>query len=679
MADFRKYAVTVAGLACLLGVAGSASAQTLAGFSCNATATPFDMRAEGITEQAGDIVLTCTGGTVTPLNGTIPSVDITVSLNTNITSRLLAGSTNLTDALILINEPLPNTQSFCPASGSNANTCLETGFGTGGANQQTFLSAGFGGINQTYNPNAPSPPGLVLAPGTSGARYNGVQGTLVSPSQVTFFGVPVDPPGQPAANFVGQGSAIPALTLRITNIRANASALGAPTGFSASSVFATVSTSAGFPVNNSAPTVGFVRRGLTAPVVGNVNVSTALGSSSVVSSVLGSTSVFNTNPAGSFQQCVSRALSATSFAPVAETLTFSEGFATATKLRSPGNLTTVAALTPLGVPGAVFNTESQFIPQGPQPFDPSVTAGLATYSTRIRVSFGAIPTGVTIYVPNTIFANQTANGNPTEILTLTSVSSDTASAGSTVTASSASNLPSSQAFSTVTITGGAGIAVYEVTSQQPVSPTTVESFTMPILATYTAQTGATPPSPSLGTSTISVDFAPQSTVITASSGPIPRFVQSNTPVTGFSINPCSTVLLFPFLSNLAGFDTGLAISNTSLDPFGTPPQTGTCTLNFYGTAAPATSAPTAAIAPGTVLPALLSNLAPGFQGYLIVRCGFQYGHGFAFITDGFNGPGRGLSQGYLALIIPDPSANQGTRGPSNANFAPQNSGEGLTN
>ena len=138
------------------------------------------------------------------------------------------------------------------------------------------------------------------------------------------------------------------------------------------------------------------------------------------------------------------------------------------------------------------------------------------------------------------------------------------------------------------------------------------------------------------------------------------------------------MLLFPFLSNLAGFDTGLAISATATDPFGTLPQSGVCTLNFYGTAAPAAFV-TPTIASGTAYTNLLSTVAAGFQGYMIAQCRFQYAHGFAFITDGFGGPGRGLSQGYLALIIPDPSSNGGSRAPSNVNFANGSSGEGLTN
>lgn len=623
MADFRKYAVTVAGLACVLGMTGAASAQTFVGFACNATATPFDMRAEGITEQAGDVLLTCTGGAVTPLGAQIPQVNVTVSLNTNITSRLIGGSSNLTDAVLLLNDPVPGTHSFCPgATASGANNCLEYGFGTGG-----------GQGTQTYNP---FPVGGIPAGVTSTARYNGVQGTLVANSQLTFFGVPIDPPG-PA-----QGGTIPSLTLRITNIRANASALGSPSGFSTSAVFETVSTSAGFPVGNNVQTVGSVRTGLIATAPTTI---------------------------GSYQQCVTRGFSSPGLALTsAETINFTEGFATATKLRVPSFF---PANQTLSSPGAQLNSESQFVPSGVQGYAGGSSIGTADFATRVQLTFSNLQTGVTLYVPTTIISNQLVNGAPSETMTLTSSSGGSFSA---VSASSVSGLPIN--YSAITATSGSATAVYEVTSQAQVSPTTIESFSVPVLAAYTASPSTN--SPSLGGSTVSVSFAPQSTVVTAASGPIPRFVPSTNSAAGFVISPCQTILLFPFLSNLAGFDTGLAISNTSVDPFGTQPQPGLCTLNFYGTAAPAAFvSPT--VTPGTSYTNLVSTIAPGFQGYMIAQCRFQYAHGFAFITDGFGGPGRGLSQGYLALIIPDPGGNSGLRSPSNANYPPLNSGEGLTN
>jgi hypothetical protein len=103
----------------------------------------------------------------------------------------------------------------------------------------------------------------------------------------------------------------------------------------------------------------------------------------------------------------------------------------------------------------------------------------------------------------------------------------------------------------------------------------------------------------------------------------------------------------------------MAVSNTSTDPFGTTPQAGNCSLNWYGAAAP--SAPTMLpasgnIATGTTSTVLASTTVPGFQGYMIAVCNFQYAHGFAFVSDV---GARNLAMGYLALIIPDPSLNGG--------------------
>ena len=73
-------------------------------------------------------------------------------------------------------------------------------------------------------------------------------------------------------------------------------------------------------------------------------------------------------------------------------------------------------------------------------------------------------------------------------------------------------------------------------------------------------------------------FAPLSTVPTASVGEAePRFLDtSGSPKNIVTIIRCTTTLLFPFVTNQAGFDTGIAISNTSDDWIGTDPQRGSC-------------------------------------------------------------------------------------------------------
>ena len=124
MVDFRKWYPALAVAAVILGSASMASAQITPALSCfsNAGGTPT-LRAEGISELVGDIILNCTGGIPTPLNQTVPQVNITVALNTNITSRLV--SDPFSEALILIDDPAPGQQvpcllSNCPVAGTGA-------------------------------------------------------------------------------------------------------------------------------------------------------------------------------------------------------------------------------------------------------------------------------------------------------------------------------------------------------------------------------------------------------------------------------------------------------------------------------------------------------------------------------------------------------------------------------
>ena len=58
----------------------------------------------------------------------------------------------------------------------------------------------------------------------------------------------------------------------------------------------------------------------------------------------------------------------------------------------------------------------------------------------------------------------------------------------------------------------------------------------------------------------------------------PRFASGPTNDV-ITIEDCTTTLLFPFVTNQAGFDTGLAITNTS-------EGSGSCTISFHGPDAP---------------------------------------------------------------------------------------------
>lgn len=72
----------------LLAVLGAGSILAQPTAVCTTNATPPLVRAEGLTERIGDILLTCTG---TP--GNTINANITISLNTNITNRVSSAST----------------------------------------------------------------------------------------------------------------------------------------------------------------------------------------------------------------------------------------------------------------------------------------------------------------------------------------------------------------------------------------------------------------------------------------------------------------------------------------------------------------------------------------------------------------------------------------------------------
>lgn len=289
----------------------------------------------------------------------------------------------------------------------------------------------------------------------------------------------------------------------------------------------------------------------------------------------------------------------------------------------------------------IYNTESMF--WGGSPGDAtylSLLAGRATQGTRLRLAFSNIPSGVNITVPINILSGS----GTTATLVATGIDGSTAN-------------PTTGA---VTLTSGAGAAVWEVITG---APGVTESIPVTVTVSYTGL-------PALGSGTVSGSFAPISATDTASlTAPVPRFYQNPTAVSAFSINPCETRLLFPFVTSITGWDTGIAISNTTVDPFSTPAQNGACTLYFYGT--PGNSNQTSSSIPaGGQLLMTLSNgnstqgLSPvtGFTGYVIARCSFQYAHGYAFISDlGANK----FAQGYIALVL-STTGGQLNRGPANA-------------
>jgi hypothetical protein len=635
MVDFRRFALALAVLALFAGMAsaqvGGIGVGTPLSCQTNVTVTPA-LRGEGYTEQTGDLTLACTGGNVLPIGASIPLVNITVFYNTTVTSRLLPstqglGTNNSSEALLMIDEPGSGLQGYGP--GLAQTLCITP---------LTGCPATVGGFNNQLSTGYTNPANV----------YQGI----VSGNSVTFFGVPALPPGT-------QGTRV----FRITNVRVNAVPLAGGSASGAQPVQASISISGAtsLSLTQSSLAVGFVQSGLTATV---------------------------SSAATTLQQCASQTK------VLAGYLNFAENFGTAFKTRvvpqsnsqyagqlgNPGvnippyfNSATppAALLTNQNTPGAIYNSESNFVyPLGTS----GQVAGLADYGTRLKAIFNNIPSGVNVFVSVTNVTNNTTQAPQPSLIGNNSISSyallvngETSSDGSlsgffpSITATDNAAGTGVSFLAQVPITAGTGQAVWEVVNT---NPNATETFTFGAYITYSANVAQS--SPAAGTSTVNLSYAATATSGAASSSlTIPRFVSDGTAArTLMTINICRTILLYPYITNQAGFDTGLTVANTSQDPYTvnskiTAAQNGSCVFTWYGgtTTAPTTPpAPTNTgnIAGGTVWAGLASNLVPFYQGYAFAVCNFQYAHGFAFISDL---GARNLAMGYLAVVLTDPGTS----------------------
>jgi len=97
MADFRRWLTVLAVLAVMAGAASAqvgvanGSANSLLACVATAAGTP-ELRPEGYTELAGDIVISCTGGPLMQQGAAIPTTNIVVYMapSVPITSRYIS-------------------------------------------------------------------------------------------------------------------------------------------------------------------------------------------------------------------------------------------------------------------------------------------------------------------------------------------------------------------------------------------------------------------------------------------------------------------------------------------------------------------------------------------------------------------------------------------------------------
>jgi hypothetical protein len=652
MVEFRKWFLALAIVGLVLAIGSSpANAQNNVPFTCQASAgVPNILRAEGTTELLGDLVMNCTGGTPTPFGQPVPLNNIQISINTYVTSRIedLAGDS---EALLLIDTPFPATGQFptpptgpTPNGATNALAQLACQ-ANNSTNCAITSNNNIGAVGSTGNYSGATDTG----PGPYNNHFNVFQGFQNGQNAIAWDGVPIDAPGTAGTRVI-----------RITNVRANAYSSGVSTTLIPTSINMIVAVSGSSFITVLQPSngniVGQIAQGLIVSNLSasyqqcnNVNGNLLLGST-------GQTGAINVTAAEGF---------AAAFKPQDYVQFYNVRVAGATSYTPPGT----PALQ--NVPGFNYNSESGLYTDAPGlAQNPSEPAGLADHGTQLQFTVSGVGTGVQLFVPQYVYmAGNYGSGVPNGVAVLVSQSSSSSGA---IASSTSIPVVYGPAYApaapgppvSVAISGGTATVTYEVYYADPSVPETV---IVPFEVSYIT-TGPTNPSSTTTPATVSVNFAPLSaagvTDVASGSLPIPRFGQPHAAVSFFSINLCSCNLLFPFVTNIAGFDTGIAIANTTADTLnGLAPQSGPVTITYYGFTAgggpaPDTQPTTSPVPAGSELIFTLSSggnygilPTPGFEGYLIVRADFQYCHGFAAITD--QGAQR-LGEGYLALQLDVP-------------------------
>ncbi len=404
-------------------LACSASAQTTP-LVCSAAVGPSEVRAEGLTEQVSDVILNCTGGTKTPKGIAIPEHKITLSLNTDVTSRRLLKGSGLSEALVIVDEafprnpvpsgatPLPGAppQILCMPLGS---ICAEKGTGSGSSPYQT-------------QPNV----------------FVGKQESVNS----FQWTIPLDPPGTSGTR-----------TLRLTNLRADPAILGASSGLIPTQIFALIGIQGSQPVILENPEV-------------------------VVATVLPGT-VTSAVPSKPIKQCEPHnavLLGGTGKAKFDFSVQVEENFSNAFQIRNYGTVLGPASLlVEQNVPGYAYSTETGFY--SPSLFTTAPTLGLADFGTRIHISLGPVSSGTHLFLPTHI-AMLDSLGNPTGgALRLIHADENGDSAPGYKPITFAARIDG-VGVAEASVSGSTAYATYEVVAAYP---TKIETVTIPFAVAFT--------------------------------------------------------------------------------------------------------------------------------------------------------------------------------------------------
>lgn len=466
--------------------------------------------------------------------------------------------------------------------------------------------------------------------GTSGNNFGGTAfaGNSDAVLQILTGGVTTYYPGTVSGTTVaftgvafGVGGA--GFTATISNIRVNASTGGAPQVTENLLIQYTNGGGISTNVANTTPlNVGYILPSLSYALAVN-------GSNQVIYNG-GTSSTFVTT-------CAGNPLSSTTPPTATYTVNIKELTANAFKLQ-----------TGAGSEQGSFPGTSGVVPGAGTTPNLASGVGTATAPTQIQVAFTNVPPAATVYLPVTITSGGTTLSLQGSVTALT-------------TPASLVGLATSGVYG-FTPTSGNITVLYSVTANSATGTT----FALPVYLTVAANAAAVQTT----AMTVAVSYYPGLT-ITGPQTVIPEFAVNTAAATPtITVVSCSTTLLFPYVTNATGFETGIAIANTTTDNLGTTaakpsvstPVSGTCTLNFYGNTA---TQPTAVVTPTlgvntttvpTVSPVYANTLTAAsgvtnFTGYAIASCNFTEAHGFAFITD-LSGQFSG-AMGYLAVVVPN--------------------------
>jgi|SwirhisoilCB2_FD_contig_81_4107234_length_2066_multi_25_in_0_out_0_1 hypothetical protein len=255
-------------------------------------------------------------------------------------------------------------------------------------------------------------------------------------------------------------------------------------------------------------------------------------------------------------------------------------------------------------------------------------------NTQVNLIFKNVPAGLNISncvasVTDSTGTTSTTSGQPT-------ISSSSVTAASnilTVSFVNAMDLVNTDALWVTCASVSQGSATLPL----PTTPVTVQAEQGPLGAALTSLNAA---------------------LTGLATGLIPRYQDTPQPANGVTVivfPPSQTTLLVTYAVVVPGFNTGIAISNTTTDPFGAAgggatPTDGTITFTLFKNDGTSKSFTTATVKSGTTYAANLSDILSSagfgttFSGYIFAQANFSFAHGAATIYD--------TASGHAALSTP---------------------------